>query len=71
MADMKIPPSLPAVRPLPAARAEAIKAAQRAFFQAATGSAAPPEPTARTSAPNAPSEPQRYARPGSLLDVKV
>ena len=69
---------LPATTARPV-RAET-RAAQKAFFQAATTAVAPtaarPEPiraaapTARTvTRPDA--EPQRYMRPGSLLDIKV
>jgi len=77
---MKIPPPVfvPA-RPLQGPRAEALRAAQRAFFNAAAGRAgvpAPkPEPAAPTPAPaqstTAAAEPRRYPRPGSVLDIKV
>lgn len=54
-----------------------LRAAQKAFFEAALGRAGGPESTAKPSAePPAPVdvsrvEPQRFARPGSLLDIKV
>ena len=57
-----------------------VRAAQKAFFQASVTAAAPtaarPEPVraaapaARTATQPEP-EPQRYLRPGSLLDIKV
>ena len=67
--------------PLPATTARPVRpdvrAAQKAFFQAAVTAAAPgPEPV-RAAAPAAradvrsEAEPQRYLRPGSLLDIKV
>jgi hypothetical protein len=83
MADMKIPGSLPTIpaRPMSGARAEAIRNAQKAFFQAAMPEAhrAPPEPkpsakpqqSAAPTATPATNEPQRYLRPGSRLDIKV
>jgi len=77
MADMKIPPGghLPAVRPNPP-KAEAVRSAQQAFFQAAMGQ---PQAAAKTRPQAAPppsaapvaETPQRYARPGSRLDIKV
>lgn len=84
MADMKIPrPTLPATvaRPMSGARAEAIRSAQKAFFQAATtetqASARPEQkpakarPAAPAVAPVTEGQPQRYLRPGSRLDIKV
>lgn len=86
MADMKIPGSLPAPvqRPQGGARAEAIRNAQKAFFDAALNQAqaqAPkPQPAAAqarsaqgVAAPAQPpsAEPQRFLRPGSRLDIKV
>lgn len=81
MADMKIPASLPvAARAMTGARAEAIRNAQKAFFQAAMTQAQRPEPKpsakpqSKTAAPADLQEtdrPQRYLRPGSLLDIKV
>ena len=63
-------PQLPTVRPQPAAD---VRAAQRAFFAAAMGEAqAQPEPPPRpaAAAPTA-AEPDRYLRPGSIIDIKV
>jgi hypothetical protein len=73
VADMKIPPGAPAVRPLQPARAEAIRNAQRAFFDVATAPAQESRPRATqptATAANA-AEPQRLARPGSRIDIKV
>ena len=95
MADVRIPPQTaiaaqlgrtqPLARP-EAAKAEAIRAAQRAFFEAAMGqpqAAAPTTTVSRTAAPapaisrtpttaqTTAAEPNRFARPGSLLDIKV
>jgi hypothetical protein len=60
------------------AKAEAIRAAQKAFFQAAMGGPQPapanPAPTAAAPAPaaiSAPVETGRYLRPGSRIDIKV
>ena len=57
---------------------EAVKAAQRAFFQAALAGAdiAPPSPspaarTAKTGPIDLSNPPPRPLRPGSLLDIKV
>lgn len=75
--------ALPPLRnaPVPAAAPQAqpprdVRAAQRAFFEAALGRAGAPEPKAAKAEPPAPVdvskvEPQRYARPGSILDIKV
>lgn len=89
MADMKIPPGgqLPATRPQNAARSEAIRAAQKAFFDAAMNQAPAPavapvraqaRPAAvqsaapvQTAAAPSTEQPQRYLRPGSRLDIKV
>ena len=74
---------LPVPQPRPV-RPEA-KAAQRAFFEAVNGPATPAptgsrtahEPVrpvaaaARTTARDPDAQPQRYLRPGSLLDIKV
>lgn len=69
---------LPAITPQPPASAPAsrdVKAAQRAFFQAALGQveaapAAPPPPEKVASAPaEAPQD--RILRPGSLVDIRV
>ncbi len=86
MADLRVSGGqLPAAQP--AQRTEAVRAAQRAFFQAALNNAAPTaaarpveaQPMTQSisrvvtpSATAAPtSEPSRYLRPGSLLDIKV
>lgn len=72
-------------RPLPVARTEAIKAAQRAFFdQALAGAPARPSaaPAVAASTPSPPMPtrlsfdaaapaPPGPLRPGSLLDIKV
>ena len=87
MADVRpVPPPPAAVpsRPLPAARAQAIAAAQKAFFDQALASGAAPTrppaaPVAAAPAPQVtrlafdPSKPAptRTLRPGSLLDIKV
>lgn len=81
MADMKITggPPLPLGRPAPAPRAEQVRAAQRAFFDAAlTGApttARPAQPptaqAAERTATAAPDPTSRYPRPGSRLDIKV
>ena len=65
-------PQLPATRPQPAAD---VRAAQRAFFAAALGEAqAQPQPQpsrpAAAADPTGP-EPERYLRPGSIIDIKV
>jgi hypothetical protein len=65
--------SVPQARPV---RTEAVRAAQRAFFQAAlAGEAAPATPRAAgptaQSAAGAPATPGRMLRPGSLVDIKV
>ena len=65
-------PSQPA-RPMSPARAAALQAAQKAFFNAALGSPETPrqaEPTA-TAAANTENAAPRIPRPGSLLDIKV
>jgi hypothetical protein len=84
MADLRVtgaatPPALQPARP-----SEAVRAAQRAFFTAALNNVAPTQaarpvhaPAAARAAPvqaaqpAADTEPGRYARPGSLLDIKV
>ncbi len=60
-------------------RSEAVRAAQRAFFDAAlagagTVSATQPKVTVASAAPSVnaePPQPGRMLRPGSLLDIKV
>ena len=68
----------PATTPRPQ-RPEA-RAAQKAFFQAAVDAAAPAGPRAEPVRPAGATtrtlvqpdpEPQRYLRPGSLVDIKV
>ena len=88
MADMKIPPGAaqpPALRPMAPARTEAVRAAQRAFFDAALTNAPPAARAAPGAAPPAASaagqgaraadaiqdSTQRYLRPGSRVDIKV
>lgn len=84
MADIRAP-QWPAVRTptAPAAKADARAEAQRAFFQAAMAgqtvvtskvaetapAAGPRAPDLRVQMPDAP--PERYLRPGSILDIKV
>ena len=77
-----IRPNFPLPVAQPRVRPEA-RAAQRAFFQAVNGPAGPaaaaPRPTepvrpvaaATKPATEQPAQPQRYLRPGSLLDIKV
>jgi hypothetical protein len=88
VADVRITSGSQALAPAqPAARAEAVKAAQRAFFNsalvqaqapAATRSAvaAAPAPQPQTTRLNATvvqdaAPPDRILRPGSLLDIRV
>ena len=66
-------PQLPATRPQPAAE---VRAAQRAFFAAALGEAqAQPQPErpapARAAVAPEADQPERYLRPGSIVDIKV
>jgi hypothetical protein len=84
MADLRIPGAAPAT--VPAVRqTEGARAARQAFFQAALNEVAPSAPTrpvqtqaaSRAAPANLPAagaaspESSRYARPGSLLDIKV
>jgi hypothetical protein len=88
VADVRISSSTQALAPTPpAGRAEAVKAAQRAFFNAALVQAQPTAELKRAVTTAAASEPQttrlnatvvpdsaptgRLLRPGSLLDIKV
>ncbi len=86
MADLRIPSGSQPLAPAPvAARSEAVKAAQRAFFNAALNQAQATAPVrrqvAQTVAVSAPFQtvadtskgvqPDRILRPGSLLDIKV
>ena len=87
MADLRIPPGSQALTPVqPAGRDAAVKAAQRAFFNAALQQTAAPAGVRRqTQEPARPvaaalrttidasssAQPDRILRPGSLLDIKV
>ena len=74
---------VPSTRPTTPARSEAAIAAQRAFFQAAlsqtqavapvTAAPTPPRPVTRVIPSRAADDepPERFMRPGSLLDIKV
>lgn len=83
MADLRINGGLPTAQP--AQQSQAVRSAQRAFFQAALNNVAPtaatrpaetqpqaaPARTAQPAAASTAAEPTRYMRPGSLLDIKV
>ncbi len=82
MADMKIPAGgLPVARTAQTARTEEVRAAQRAFFEAALANAPAPaaikaaQPAAGQAAQAAaqpgPELTSRYPRPGSRVDIKV
>ncbi len=88
MADVRITSGSQALTPVQApARAEAVKAAQRAFFNAALVQAQAPTAVRSAVAAPAPPQPQttrlnatvvddpastgRMLRPGSLLDIRV
>ncbi len=84
MADLRVTGGLPATALKPGQPTEAVRSAQRAFFQAALNATAPSAPvrpvetqparpaSAQSFAQTAqPAEPTRYLRPGSLLDIKV
>jgi len=87
VADLRITPGSQALTPAqPAGRDAAVKAAQRAFFNAAlTQAAAPAGVRRQTEEPARPAAaisrttmdaasgapPDRVLRPGSLLDIKV
>jgi hypothetical protein len=82
MADMKVPPGgqTPALRPIAPARPDAVRAAQRAFFDAAlTNTPAPaqaraaqaPATRGTQAAETVQDLSPRYPRPGSRLDIKV
>jgi len=84
MADLRVTGGASPTALQPARPSEAVRAAQRAFFTAALNEVAPsPAPRAvaapavsrAATMPAAPStaadQPSRYARPGSLLDIKV
>ena len=59
----------------PVARTEAVRVAQRAFFEAALSGApstpAVPARTAAASARQSATTPDRILRPGSIIDIKV
>lgn len=66
-----VTPQLPATRPQ---SAPDVRAAQRAFFAAAVGEQTQPEapqPRPQPAAQATPGEPDRYLRPGSIIDIKV
>lgn len=77
------PVSTPALRPAgqsaqSPAKAEAVRAAQRAFFQAALNQTQAPAAQAAPVTAAAPRvaaapepQPDRYSRPGSRIDIKV
>ena len=82
MADMKIGPGGPNLPAAPAGpvRTEAVRAAQRAFFEAAMTGAPPSPPSgkpvqtttrAADLAAGVQDSTQRYPRPGSRIDIKV
>lgn len=87
MADLRIPSSLPpAATPTPARTSEAVRAAQRAFFDTAlTNASAPSVARPAAAAPAAAAQakpavtvstegqapPARPLRPGSLLDIRI
>lgn len=77
---MALPPlrnaPVPSTVPQQARPAGDVRAAQRAFFEAALGRAGAAEAKAAPAEPPAPVdvsqvETQRYARPGSILDIKI
>ena len=79
MSDIRTPAAgsslVPNARPAPA-RVETVRAAQRAFFEAALTGAAPSVPGAQAvTVPFAtrpvPTTPHGFLRPGSLVDIKV
>lgn len=83
MADLRVTSGSSPTALQPARSSEAVRAAQRAFFTAALNDVAPAQPTravqaqaaarvaSPAAAPAAEGEPNRYARPGSLLDIRV
>ncbi len=72
MADLRIPPNLPAVSRAPTdARVQAARAAQRAFFQSATAQGGATAPAAAPAAPTRAAGSERLLRPGSIVDIKV
>ncbi|MBE7220866.1 MAG: hypothetical protein INR64_20560 [Caulobacteraceae bacterium] len=80
MADIRTPAPGASLVPqgrIAPARSETVRAAQRAFFEAAlngTTAQSRPAPQARSAQPvavNVDGAPNRNLRPGSLLDIKV
>jgi hypothetical protein len=83
MADLRVTGGASPTALQPARPSEAVRAAQRAFFTAALNNVAPAQaasPVQSQAATRGPAvqpaqpaagEPARYARPGSLLDIKV
>ncbi|MFN9847201.1 MAG: hypothetical protein ACK56C_02395 [Alphaproteobacteria bacterium] len=73
------PGSLPPAPPATTAPDNARMAQARAFFAAAMGqpaapatsAAAPPVPTVAAPSASTPDAPQKYLRPGSLIDIRV
>ena len=64
MADMRIPPTgLPNATPRPTARSEAVRAAQKAFFDAARTNATPSATAATAQTPIRPVSPVRATTP--------
>lgn len=73
-----LPPSVPpagreAARAAPVAPATPVRAAQKAFFQAATAPETRAQPQAEAPSPRRvePRPVDRLPRPGSLVDIKV
>ena len=84
MADLRVTGGASPNALQPARPSAAVREAQRAFFTAALNNVAPSQParpvqtqaapragTVQPSPSSAESEPARFARPGSLLDIKV
>jgi len=82
MADLRVTGGASPNALQPARPSQAVRAAQRAFFTAALNDVTPTQaarpvqtatrgPSVQASQPAAEGAPTRYARPGSLLDIKV
>jgi hypothetical protein len=84
MADLRVTGGASPNALQPARPSAAVREAQRAFFTAALNEAAPSQParpvqaqtvsrgaTAQASPSTTADQPSRFARPGSLLDIKV
>ncbi len=84
MADLRVTGGASPNALQPARPSAAVRAAQRAFFTAALNNVAPSQPARPVQTQAAPratnaqpaqaaaeGEPTRFARPGSLLDIKV